>query len=123
MAGLSDVQITIMAGLSDVLQITIADLSNEQITTTVDLTDILQTTMAGLSEIISLRKRKNKESIKSKEAKKVKLTPADNLKEKDTIKILLENHYEVQQFLEMISANALKDGLVALKSINGRNYK
>ncbi|CAB5369494.1 unnamed protein product [Rhizophagus irregularis] len=73
-----------MAGLSDVLQIMIADLSDEQITITAGLTDILQTTMA------------------------------------DTIEILLEDHYEVQQFLEMIPANALKNGLVVLKSINGR---
>ncbi|EXX73898.1 hypothetical protein RirG_056140 [Rhizophagus irregularis DAOM 197198w] len=109
-----------MAGLSDVLQIMIADLSDKQITITAGLTDILQTTMASLFEIILLRKRKDKESTKSKEEKKVKLTPADNPKEKDTIEILLEDHYEVQQFLEMIPANALKNGLVVLKSINGR---
>ncbi|PKB93400.1 hypothetical protein RhiirA5_484115, partial [Rhizophagus irregularis] len=62
--------------------------------------------------------KKGQESTKSKEAKKVKLTPADNPKEKDTIEILLEDHYEVQQFLEMIPANALKNGLVVLKNID-----
>jgi hypothetical protein len=44
---------------------------------------------AGPSEIISLRKRKDEESTKSKEAKKAKLTPADNPKEKGKKYILL----------------------------------
>jgi hypothetical protein len=35
----------------------------------------------------------------------------------------LEDHHEVQQFLENIPANTLKDGLVALKSMNGTNCK
>ncbi|RGB38350.1 hypothetical protein C1646_755770 [Rhizophagus diaphanus] len=81
--------------------------------------DVLQTMLASLSKIISMRKRKDKEFTKSKEAKKAKLTLADNLKEKDTIEILSEDHYEVQQFLETILANALKDRLVALKSMTG----
>ena len=41
----------------------------------------------------------------------------------DTIEILSEDHYEVQQFLKTIPANSLKDGLVALKSMNGGNCK
>ncbi|UZO04473.1 uncharacterized protein OCT59_024859 [Rhizophagus irregularis] len=101
----------------------IADLSDKQITITAGLTDILQTTMASLFEIILLRKRKDKESTKSKEEKKVKLTPADNPKEKDTIEILLEDHYEVQQFLEMIPANALKNGLVVLKKMKQKRFE
>jgi hypothetical protein len=35
----------------------------------------------------------------------------------------LEDHHEVQQFLENIIANTLKDRLVALKSMNGTNCK
>ncbi|CAB4476578.1 unnamed protein product [Rhizophagus irregularis] len=134
MAGPSDVQTTTTASPTDVLQTTMAGLSDVQTTTTAGPTDVLQTTTAGPSdvqttttagpsEIISPRKRKDEESTKSKEAKKAKLTPADNPKEKDTIKILSEDHYEVQQFLETIPANALKDGLVALKSMNGGNCK
>ncbi|GBC19121.1 uncharacterized protein OCT59_015113 [Rhizophagus irregularis] len=133
-AGPSDVQTTTTAGPTDVLQTTTTGPSDVQTTMTAGPTDVLQTTMAGPSdvqttttagpsEIISPRKRKDEESTKSKEAKKAKLTPADNPKEKDTIEILSEDHYEVQQFLEMIPANALKDGLVALKSMNGRNCK
>ncbi|CAG8464983.1 17582_t:CDS:2 [Rhizophagus irregularis] len=34
-----------------------------------------------------------------------------------------KDHLEVQQFLETIPANVLKDGLVALKSMNGSNCK
>ncbi|CAB5112369.1 unnamed protein product [Rhizophagus irregularis] len=48
----------------------IADLSDEQITITAGLTDILQTTMAGLFEIILLRKRKDKSPPKAKKQKR-----------------------------------------------------
>ncbi|CAG8710011.1 uncharacterized protein OCT59_008724 [Rhizophagus irregularis] len=100
-AGPSDVQIA-MAGPSDV------QMSDVQIATA-GPSDV-QIAMAG-----SLRKRMDEEPI-SKEAKKIKLI-------KDTIIILLEDHLEVQQFLETISANVLKNGLVALKSIYSSNCK
>ncbi|GBC00544.1 hypothetical protein RclHR1_38950001, partial [Rhizophagus clarus] len=61
-----------------------------------------------------IEKKKDEKPIESKEAKKVKLISVENLKEKDTIKILSEDHYEVQQFLENIPTNTLKDGLTAV---------
>jgi hypothetical protein len=99
-AGPSDVQTTTTAGPTDVLQTTTAGPSDVQTTTTAGPSDVLQTTTAGPSdvqttttagpsEIISPRKRKDEESTKSKEAKKAKLTPADNPKEKGKKYILL----------------------------------
>ncbi|GBC09534.1 hypothetical protein RclHR1_08960001 [Rhizophagus clarus] len=75
-----------------------AGLSDEQIVMAGSSDE--QIVMAGSS-----RKRKNEK-------------PIDN-----TIKILSEDHYEVQQFLENIPANTLKDRLVTLRSISGSNCK
>ncbi|CAB4417093.1 unnamed protein product [Rhizophagus irregularis] len=119
-AGPSDVQTTTTAGLTDVLQTTTAGPSDVQTTTTAGPTDVLQTTMAGPSDVQTTTTAGPTDVLQTTTA-----GPSDvqTTTTADIIEILSEDHYEVQQFLETIPANALKDGLVALKSMNGGNCK